>query len=139
MTENNSKPTTAAEPIYRTPSHGGGKLRVFRPGECGNPSGKGGRYHEVVRLAREASPRAMRILIGIMDDEGEGTRERIVAIQEVLGRAFGKIPAEVKDGGAPALDLEAVSEAKLSLVIRALEAAQKAKRARAGEGEGGEP
>ena len=124
---------------WRIPSHGRGRLRPFQAGASGNPSGRQGRYHEIIKLAREASPRAMAILVQIMDDESEETRCRIVAIQEILGRAFGKIPAEVKDGGAPALDLEAVSEAKLSLVIRALEAAQKAKRARAGEGEGGEP
>jgi hypothetical protein len=95
----------------------------------------GGRYHEVTRLCREVGPRATRILIAIMDDESEDTRCRIVAIQEILGRGFGKIPAEVKDGGAPAMNLEAVSEEKLSLVIRALEAAKAVKRAQ-GEGEG---
>lgn len=136
MTENNPMPPTAAEPIYRTPSHGGGKLRVFRPGECGNPSGKGGRYHEIMRIAREASPRAMHVLVRVMDDEGEETRCRIVAIQEILGRAFGKIPSEVKGVDGPALDLESVSEAKLELVIKALEAAKEVKRAQAQEGEG---
>ena len=135
MTENNPMPPTAAEPIYRTPSHGGGKLRVFRPGECGNPSGKGGRYHEIVRIAREASPRAMHVLVNVMDDEGEETRCRIVAIQEIFGRAFGKIPNEVKGFDAPGLNLEAVSDEKLELVIRVLEAARAAKRA---QGDGGE-
>ncbi len=64
------------------------------------------------------------------------TRCRIVAIQEIPGRAFGKIPAEVKSVDGPHRDLEAVSEQKLDLVIRALEAAREAKRAQAQASEG---
>jgi hypothetical protein len=127
---------------WYVPAHGKGRLRPFRRGQSGNPSGKGGHYHEIVRIAREASPRAMAVLVQVMDDETEDTRCRLVAIQEILGRGFGKIPAEVKDVAAPALEIESVSEEKLSLVIRALEAARDAKRAGAqggeGEGDGGE-
>ena len=126
-------------PGYIVPAHGHGRLRPFKPGQIGNPSGRQGRYHEIVRIAREASPRAMAILVQVMDDVTEDTRCRLVAIQEILGRAFGKIPAEVKDIAAPALELEAVSDAKLELVIRALEAARDAKRAGAQAGEVDEP
>ena len=136
MTDNALPPEAPAVDGWRIPAHGGGRLRPFKPGQSGNPTGRQGRFHEIVRLAREASPRAMRILTQIMDDAGEDTRCRIVACQEILGRAFGKIPKEIKDAAAPALDLEAVSEQKLSLIIRALEAARDAKRAQAGEGEG---
>ena len=116
-------------PGYIVPAHGHGRLRPFKPGQIGNPTGQHGRYREIVRLARDASPRAMAILVQVMDDVTEDTRCRLVAIQEILGRAFGKIPTEVKDVAAPALELEAVSDAKLELVIRALEAAREAKRA----------
>ena len=86
-----------AEATYHVPAHGHGRLRPFRPGQSGNPSGTSGRYGEVVRLAREASPEVMRALIGIALDPSEDVRARIVAIQEILGRAFGRIKAEVKD------------------------------------------
>ena len=124
---------------WRIPSHGRGRLRPFQAGASGNPSGRQGRYHEIIKLAREASPRAMAILVQVMDDETEETRCRLVAIQEILGRGFGKIPAEVKDIAAPALELETVPDAKLELVIRALEAARDAKRAQAQAGEVDKP
>ncbi len=128
--------TTPEPPIYRVPRHGKDRLRVIRPGESGNPSGHSGCYAEVQRLAREASPEAMRTLVRIMSDEAEETRCRIVAIREILGRAFGKIAAEVRDASGPGLNLEAVSEAKLDLMIKALELAKAAKAAQAqGEGE----
>ena len=143
MSDKSTMQSTAPEPpLYRVPAHGKGRLRILQPGETANPSGRNGRYGEVTRMCRDVGPRATRYLIGIMDDPGEDTRCRIVAIQEILNRGFGKIremsESELRD--APALDLEAVSEAKLELVIRALEAARDAKRAQAqgGEGDGGE-
>ena len=134
--KNPLKPEATAVNGWRIPAHGRGRLRPFQPGQSGNPGGVAGRYGEVVRLAREASPRALKILAQIMDDPAEDSRCRIVAIQEILGRAFGKIPAEIKDVAGAALNLESVSEQKLELVIRALEAAKEAKRAQGGEGDG---
>lgn len=133
--KNPLKPEATAVNGWRIPAHGRGRLRPFQPGQSGNPGGVAGRYGEVVRLAREASPRALKILTQIMDDPAEETRCRLVAIEQILGRAFGKIPAEVRGVPTPGLDLESVSEAKLDLVIRALEAARDAKRAQ-GEGAG---
>ncbi len=112
---------------YIVPRHGHGRLRPFRPGEAPNPKGKGGRYHGVVRIAREASPQAMKVLVQIMADENEETRARIVAIQEILGRAHGRIPAEMKDDGTPVIDASKMSEAQLTLLIEALKLAQAAK------------
>ena len=135
-----TKPSTPADtppaPRYRVPSHGHGRLRVLQPGETANPSGRAGRFVEVQRLAREASPEAMQTLIGIMRDRSEETRARIVASEGILNRAFGR-PREMPEGegrGLP-LNLESVPEAKLELIIRALEAARDAKRAQA-EGDG---
>ena len=86
---------------------GGGRLRPFQPGQSGNPSGTSGRYGEVVRMAREASPEVMRALIGIALDPDEDSRARIVAGQEILGRAFGRIKAEVTTGEAQPVPLDA--------------------------------
>lgn len=120
---------------YVVPSHGHGRIRPFRPGQIGNPTGQNGRYAQLVSFCRNKSMEMTEILYRIAGDENEDARCRIVACQEILGRAFGRIPAEVKVDGAPPLDLEAVSEQKLELVIRALEAARDAKRAQASEGE----
>ena len=134
-----TKPSTPADtppaPRYRVPSHGHGRLRVLQPGETANPAGRSGRFAEVQRLAREASPAAMQTLIEIMRDADEETRARIVAIQEVLSRAFGKVREMTPgDGRNPGLNLEGVSEERLLLIIKALEAARDAKRAQ-GDGE----
>ncbi len=136
MSDDPLKPVPPAVNGYITPRHGRGRLRPFRPGESGNPGGVAGRYQEVVKLAREASPEAMRVMIEIMRDADEETRARLVAIEGIFNRAFGR-PREMPEGEGrgPGLNLEGVSEERLSLIIRALELAQKAKRA---QGEGGE-
>ena len=104
-----------ADATYHVPSHGHGRLRPFQPGRSGNPSGTSGRYGEVVRMAREAAPEVMRALIGIAMDRNEDSRARIVAIQEILGRAFGRIPAEVKttEAGPATLDASKLSDREL--------------------------
>jgi hypothetical protein len=64
--------------------------RPWRKGQVPNPSGKGGAYHEMQRLAREFTPRATEILRGIADDPNEDSRNRIVAIGMLYDRAWGK-------------------------------------------------
>jgi hypothetical protein len=142
MTDDNPlKPESAAENGWYVPAHGKGRLRPFRPGQSGNPGGVAGRYQEVVRLCREAGPEVAQRLIAIALDPDEERRIVVVAGQEVLNRGFGRVrELSESDLRGPAMNLEAVSEEKLLLIIRALEAAQKAKRAQAGEvdGDGGE-
>lgn len=138
MSDKNTLPPSPADtpPRYRVPSHGHGRLRVLQPGETANPSGRSGRFAEVQRLAREASPEAMQTLIEIMRDRSEETRARIVAIEGILNRAFGKVREMPEgEGRGPPLNLESVPEERLLLIIKALEAARDAKRA---QGEGGE-
>ncbi len=116
---------------WRVPGHGHGKLRPFQPGESGNPTGRNGHYGEVQRLCREAGPAVAKRLIEIALDPNEETRVSVVAAQEVLNRGFGR-PREMQpEAAAPRLDLTAVSDEKLELVIHVLEATQKAKRAQA--------
>ena len=57
----------------------------WRPGQSGNPSGRGGLYHECRRLASEASPAAMLRLIELMNAEDE--RVAYMASVAVLDRA----------------------------------------------------
>jgi hypothetical protein len=140
MSDDPLKPEASAVDGWRIPAHGGGRLRPFKPGQSGNPGGIGGRYQQVVRMCREAGPAVAQRLIEIALDPNEERRIVVVAGQEVLNRGFGRV-REMRDGDlrGPAMNLEAVSEAKLELVIRALEAARDAKRAQAQGGEVDEP
>jgi hypothetical protein len=73
----------------RIPSHGGGMLRPFQPGNAANPGGLGGQYREVLALARQASPYAMKKLIKLIDHRNP--RVAAVAAEKVLERAWGKV------------------------------------------------
>jgi hypothetical protein len=121
---------TSAEPeadaTYHVPAHGHGRLRPFRPGQSGNPSGTSGRYGEVVRLCQNASPEIAKALIGIALDPSEDARARIVACQEILGRAFGRIKAEVKDvTEEPArLDASKLTDRELEVLLKIARAAR---------------
>jgi hypothetical protein len=57
----------------------------WKPGQSGNPTGRGRLYQECRRLAAEASPNAMRKLIKLMDAEDE--RVAYMATVAVLDRA----------------------------------------------------
>ena len=109
-----------AEAIYRIPAHGHGRLRPFQPGQSGNPGGKQGRYHEVVRMAREASPEVMQRLIDLALDRNEDARVSVLAAQEVLSRAYGRIRAEVKisDDGAATLDASKLTDHELEILMK---------------------
>ena len=63
---------------------------LWRPGQSGNPGGKGGTYYEMMRLARQFTPEATQILIDIVRDPCEEARNRIVAIGMLYDRAWGK-------------------------------------------------
>jgi hypothetical protein len=66
--------------------------RPWHKGQVPNPSGKGGLYHEMQRLARDFTPQGALILRGIASDPNEDSRNRIVAIGMLLDRAWGKVP-----------------------------------------------
>jgi hypothetical protein len=91
------------------------RQRCWAPGQSGNPSGKGGVYHEMQRLAREFSPEAVAYLIEIARDGTEDTRNRIVAMSMLLERAWGRSQPfdPAKDGEEPLrhLKLQASLEA----------------------------
>lgn len=137
MPDDTMPPTPPEPPLYRVPSHGHGRLRVIRPGESGNPTGRNGHYGEVQRLCREAGPAVAKRLIEIALDPNEETRVSVVAAQEVLNRGFGR-PREMPEGEGrgPGLNLEGVPEERLLLIIKALELAKAAKAAQAEGGEG---
>jgi hypothetical protein len=74
---------------------------LWKPGQSGNPGGKGGTDYAMMRLARQFSPEATQILIDIARDPKEESRNKIVAIGMLYDRAWGKVreydPSEDKD------------------------------------------
>jgi len=86
---------------------------LWKPGQSGNPGGKGGTYCEMMRLARQFTPRATQILVDIASDPGEEARSRIVAIGMLYDRAWGK-PKDYD----PAMDKEEIRLASIRAVTR---------------------
>jgi hypothetical protein len=64
------------------------QANIWQKGKSGNPGGVGGKWHETMRLAREAAPEAICRLIELMHDDD--TRVATIAANSVLERAFGK-------------------------------------------------
>ena len=96
-----------------------GNLRPWQPGQSGNPGGTPTATREALRLAREASPAAMRLLIAMMNDPTEDSRARIVAATHILDRALGK-PKETQPGDAAKPDLAMMTDAELAAIARGL-------------------
>lgn len=93
----------------------------FKPGQSGNPSGnKGTDYGDVIRLAREASPRAIQRLVELMESDDE--RVALLASQALLDRAYGK-SRETPQLLLPAADPEAAERQSRAraLMIRPLD------------------
>ncbi|MCU4161576.1 hypothetical protein AiwAL_15955 [Acidiphilium sp. AL] len=100
------------------PRHGNGWIMPWQKGKSGNPGGhQGVKWAEVLAICREFSPEATRILIKIASDPGEDSRARIVAIQELNNRAWGK-PRERMDAEdrEPELDLSGLTDAELAVL-----------------------
>ena len=74
---------------------------VWQKGQSGNPSGRNGLYGEMLRRAREFTPEATDYLIAIARDGNEDTRNRIVAIQLLFDRAWGKPQASTEGSAEP--------------------------------------
>jgi hypothetical protein len=73
-----------------------------------------------VKLAREASPEAIRVLIERLHDP-DG-RIAVVAANSILERAFGKVrEARPEDEPKAAFDLSSLSDAELALLIKLVE------------------
>jgi hypothetical protein len=85
----------------------------WKPGQSGNPTGRGRLYQECRRLAAEASPNAMRKLIKLMDAEDE--RVAYMATVAVLDRAGVKPIDFDPNEAANALNGMSIAERKARL------------------------
>jgi hypothetical protein len=66
------------------------RANLWKPGQSGNPGGKGGKFLEAQQICRTASPEAARKLVELLDSSDE----RIVgyAADKIREWAWGKIP-----------------------------------------------
>jgi hypothetical protein len=104
---------------------------LWKPGQSGNPGGKGGTYYAMMRLARQFSPEATQILIDIARDPSEESRNKIVAIGMLYDRAWGKPkdydPATDKEPIRPRFDPSLYTPEQLAQIettLRMVAAAQ---------------
>lgn len=63
---------------------------TFRPGQSGNPAGRPKSYPEIVKLAREQGPAAIKKLTEIMNAKDSKKPEIAMAAEALLNRGFGK-------------------------------------------------
>src|SRR5262245_3077986 len=70
------------------PGHG----RRFQKGQSGNPSGRGKSDVTVGELARIHGPRAIEVLVEVMNDPKATATARAMAADRILDRAYGKPP-----------------------------------------------
>jgi hypothetical protein len=80
-------------------SHKGtANLKMWQPGQSGNPAGRPKRHDAIKPLLDQFGPDAIRKLVTLMDSEDE--RIALMAAKEIADRAYGKAkPAEDEDEG----------------------------------------
>src|SRR5580658_8653082 len=81
-------PTQIGKPWQKGVTPEGAK--PWKPGQSGNPSGKGGKFVEAQTIARKASPKAAQVLVEMLDDNDP--RVRGYAADKIREWAWGKIP-----------------------------------------------
>lgn len=89
--ENNpaEKALVATSPERRRPPPG------WQPGQSGNPGGKSKTEAQIATVARSHAPEMVGILMEIARSKKQSGAARVMAVQELFNRAFGKAPARV--------------------------------------------
>ncbi|MGH6678061.1 MAG: hypothetical protein ACREDL_03785 [Bradyrhizobium sp.] len=103
---------------------------AFRPGQSGNPGGKGGAFFEAQKICRDASPQAARVLIELLGSPDD--RVRLMAAREISERAWGR-PKDYDPAQEPArrtvFDPRQYTVQELALIEQALLLMARPKRA----------
>ena len=64
-------------------------LKPWKPGQSGNPSGKGGALRDAQRLAQQSTPHAIKRLVDMLDSKDD--RVVVVAANSLWEKAGGKV------------------------------------------------
>jgi len=83
----------------------------WKPGESGNVHGRPKKYHQVLKLARAATPEAVETLKQCMRDKNAPWANRVTAAGMLLDRAWGKPTQQVE------LDTQAAGPSLLRIEI----------------------
>jgi len=67
-----------------------GKATQWRPGQSGNPSGKGKAHFDVAKQSRKSGPEVVRFWKDVMQDPKMPIGQRMRASENLMNRGFGK-------------------------------------------------
>ena len=106
--------TPETQPVVATISERSSNLRMWQPGQSGNPGGRSKAEAHLARLVRENSPQLFDHLMDIAGNKRAPAMARVMAINSLFDRGFGKAPARV----TMETDLVAMSDGELNRHIR---------------------
>ena len=67
-----------------------GPGRPFKPGQSGNPGGRPKMSEDVREMLKAATPKAVKLLVSVMDDDGQKAALRMDAAKTIIERVYGK-------------------------------------------------
>ena len=102
-------------PLVATPTERHGNLRMWAPGQSGNPGGRSKAEAHLARLVRDNSPHLFDQLMEISTNKRAPATARVMAINALLDRGFGKAPQRVM----VETDLASMTDGQLDSYIRA--------------------
>src|SRR5689334_18290756 len=116
---NSNGQTAAPRTDLRVPSHGHGRLApAWQKGQAPNPGGRGGQYHDAIRILREwATIRGAERMLELAESDDE--RVAAMMTQAIWDRAFGKPrerPPEADGNSRTAIDLTKLRPEELQLL-----------------------
>jgi hypothetical protein len=102
-----------------------GPGRRFQRGQSGNLAGRPKLDKTITELARAHGPRAIEVLVEVMNDEKATATARAMAADRILDRAYGRAPQAigVSVGGVGARPIADYSDEELSAIIAAAQPA----------------
>lgn len=102
-----------------------GKAHRWKPGQSGNPSGKGKSHFDVAKSSRKAGPAVVRFWNAVMNDGKMPIGQRMRASENLMNRGFGKPIEPLHVDGSVQIDHRA---AHLQALVEVNKAHDEAKR-----------
>lgn len=99
------------------PGKNGGWLTPIKKGQALNPGGRSGKLREIQRACAALAMETVEFLVGVMRDEREDTRNRIVAALEINNRGLGKPKELPDDKPRTTLDTSKLSTAEVKMLL----------------------